>query len=112
MAYDEGLATRIREHFGETRALTEKKMFGGLCFLYHGHMIAGILGDKLMARVGPDHNAAALARPHAREMDFTRRPMKGFVNVDPQGYEDDEDLAAWLNMAATFVQSLPSRTSD
>ncbi len=77
--------------------------------MYNGHMLSGIIGDVLMARVGPEQYAEALSRPHAREMDFTRRPMKGFVNVDPEGIEADEDLATWLDLARKFVETLPPK---
>ena len=70
MAYDEGLAQRIREISGAAR-VTEKKMFGGLAFLARGHMFVGIVGDTLMARIGPEPHAEALRKPHMREMDFT-----------------------------------------
>ncbi|MFQ5589509.1 MAG: TfoX/Sxy family protein, partial [Nitrospiria bacterium] len=85
MAYDEGLAERLREIFIDRQGLVEKKMFGGIAFMLCGHMCCGIVNETLMARVGPDQYAAALAHPHAREMDFTGRPMKGLVYIDPEG---------------------------
>jgi len=109
MAYDEGLAQRLREHFAETRGVSEKKMFGGLAFLLRGNMCCGIVGDTLMARVGPDKYAAALQRPHAREMDFTGRAMRGLVYVDPEGFESDKDLRTWLALAEKFATSLPPK---
>jgi TfoX/Sxy family transcriptional regulator of competence genes len=109
MAYDEGLAERLREHFAETRGVTEKKMFGGLAFLLHGHMCCGIIGETLMARVGPEQYEAALKRPHAREMDFTGRAMRGLVYVEPEGFESDRDLRRWLALAEKFVTSLPPK---
>ena len=81
MAYDEGLAERLREVFPEHAGIAEKKMFGGLCFLARGHMFVGIVGEALMARVGPVAYEKALRRPHARVMDFTGKPMKGYVYV-------------------------------
>jgi len=79
MAYDEGLAERLRDLFVDRPGITEKKMFGGLAFMYRGHMLVGILEDSLMARVGTTEYADVLKRPHVREMDFTGKPMKGYV---------------------------------
>ena len=69
MASDEGLAQRVRESLSERMDLTEKKMFGGLCFLLGGNIAAGIVGDDLMLRVGPDAHSDAISRPYGREMD-------------------------------------------
>lgn len=81
MAYDEGLAQRVREALPERPDLSERKMFGGLCFMLGGNTCAGIVGEELMLRVGPDSYEDALTRPHAREMDFTGRSLKGMVYV-------------------------------
>lgn len=86
MAYDEGVAERLRALFADPPGVTEKKMFGGMAFMYRGHMLVGIIGESLMARVGPDAYAAALSRTFVREMDFTGKPMKGYVYVDPAGF--------------------------
>lgn len=109
MAYDEGLAQRIRETLAETTGVVEKKMFGGLCFMLRGNMCAGVSGDELMVRVGPDAYGEALALPHAREMDFTGKPLRGFVYVDPLGFESDEDLESWIERGARFARSLPAK---
>lgn len=109
MAYDEGLAQRIREHFQDRVGLSEKRMFGGLCFMLSGHMCCGIVGDSLMVRVGPEQYTGCLQQPHAREMDFTGKPMKGLLFIDPPGFEADAELACWLNRAAGFITSLPSK---
>jgi TfoX/Sxy family transcriptional regulator of competence genes len=109
MAYDEGLAQRIRETLEDVAGTSEKKMFGGLAFLVHGNMCGGVVGDELMLRVGPDAYADALARPHAREMDFTGKAMKGLVYVDCAGIESDADLAAWIRRGVAFAGSLPPK---
>jgi len=109
MAYDEGLAHRLRELVEDDRAVTEKKMFGGLCFLHGGNMCFGIVRDELMLRVGPDQYEECLAQPHAREMDFTGRSMKGMVYVGVDGFSEDEDLAAWVERGLSFARSLPSK---
>lgn len=109
MAYDEGIAERLRELFARRPGVTEKKMFGGLAFMYRDHMLVGIIGESLMARVGPDAYAAALRRPFAQEMDFTGKPMKGYVYVAPAGYEPDEDLKSWVDRCLDFNASLPAK---
>jgi TfoX/Sxy family transcriptional regulator of competence genes len=109
MAYDEGLATRIRDMLDADPSHSERKMFGGIAFMYEGHMFIGITGDVLMARVGPHDYEAALHRPHVREMDFTGKPLKGYVYVDPAGIEDDDDLALWIQKSRAFVKSLPAK---
>ena len=109
MAYDEGLAQRVREGLEEHADVTEKKMFGGLAFLLGGNMCTGIVGDELMVRVGPDAYTKALEQPHAREMDFTGRSMRGFVYVGSQGFECDADLRKWVGRGVKFASSLPAK---
>ena len=107
MAYDEGLAERLRDTFATTHGVSEKKMFGGVAFMVNGNMSCGIVDETLMVRVGPELYNEALARPHARAMDFTGKPMKGFVYVAPQGFESDEDLAEWVQLSQRFISTLP-----
>lgn len=109
MAYDEGLAQQVREALSDRPDLTEKKMFGGLCFLLGGNMCCGIVGEELMLRVGPDAYDDTLARRHAREMDFTGRSMRGMVYVAAEGLREDEALVAWLAPAVDFAGSLPPK---
>ena len=109
MGYDEGLAERIRELMADVPDVTEKKMFGGLCVLVSGNMCCGILGDSLMARVGPDHYETCLGLPHVQEMDFTGRPMKGMVYVAPEGIAEDEDLKRWIDRCLAFAETLPRK---
>lgn len=109
MAYDEGVAQRLREILVERTDVEEKKMFGGLAFMVRGHMCCGVLNDTLMARVGPEQYEDALAQPHAREMDFTGKPLKGFVYVSPAGFESDKDLLRWVQRCEAFVNALPSK---
>ncbi len=109
MAYDEGLAERIREQFLERLDVEEKKMFGGLCFMVSRHMCCGIVGDTLMARVGPNDYEHSLKQRHAREMDFTGKALKGMVYVSPGGIESDADLAKWVGVCTRFVESLPPK---
>ena len=109
MSFDEGLAERLREVLRPDRSISEKKMFGGLAFMSRGYMFVGISGDILMARVGPAYYEQALSRPHVRVMDFTGKPMRGYVFVDPPGFEDDSALSFWVNHCLLFVQSLPPK---
>ena len=109
MAYDEGLAHRLDEHFEGRSGVEIKKMFGGLCFMVNGHMCCGIVGDTLMARVGPARYDECLSHAHAREMDFTGKPMKGMIYVSPEGIESDEDLIYWVGLCERFVGSLPPK---
>jgi TfoX/Sxy family transcriptional regulator of competence genes len=107
MAYDEGLALRLREVLAEVPDVTEKKLFGGLCLMVSGNMCCGIVDETLMARVGPDQYEACLNLPYAREMDFTGKPLKGLIYVDPDGIAEDEDLQAWVNRCMVFMRTLP-----
>lgn len=84
-------------------------MFGGLAFMLNGHMFVGILGDTLMARVGHDAYSDALCQQHTRAMDFTGKPMRGYVFVEPAGLELDSSLKEWVNLCAKFVETLPPK---
>jgi hypothetical protein len=109
MAFDEGLAHRLREALADQPGLVERKMFGGLAFMLGGNMCCGVVGETLMVRVGPKAYESALERPHARPMDFTGKPLKGMVYVDPEGFEADEDLARWVETGVAFARSLPAK---
>jgi TfoX/Sxy family transcriptional regulator of competence genes len=110
MAYDEALAERIRAVLAGRDNVTEQKMFGGIAFMISDRMAVGVVHDDLMVRVGPDAHDDAVARPHVRPMDFTGRPMRGFVYVAPTGVADDRDLAQWVEAGAGFAASqLPKR---
>jgi hypothetical protein len=106
MAYDEGLAHRVRDTLADRLDLSERKMFGGLCFMLAGNMCCGIVGEELMLRVGPEAYESTLARQHAREMDFTGRALNGMVYVGSGGIAEDEQLAEWLGLAVAFAGSL------
>lgn len=106
---DEGLAQRIRERLEDQAGLSEKRMFGGVAFLVNGNMAVGVVKSELMVRVGPAAHAAALREPHARPMDFTKRPMKGFVFVSEEGCVDDRELGRWLERGVRFAASLPPK---
>lgn len=84
-------------------------MFGGLAFLLGGRMFSGVLGDRLVVRLGAEAGAQALERPHTAPMDFTGRPLKGYVYVAPAGLETDAEIERWLADAIAFVKSLPPK---
>ncbi len=109
MPYDEGLAQRIRELLEGEMTFEEKKMFGGLAFMVQDYMAVGITGEDLMVRLAKEDHNAAVARPHVRTMDFTGKPMKGFVYVDPEGAASDEDLREWVNRGVSYVGTLPPK---
>ncbi len=108
MAYDEALADRLRQHMLVHGEVTEKKMFGGICFLLNGNMLCGVESTRYMFRVGKEQYDSALQHPEASPMDFTGRPMGGFVFVDPDQV-DDVRFAEWIAMAEKFVGSLPPK---
>ncbi|MGD9049397.1 MAG: TfoX/Sxy family protein [Anaerolineae bacterium] len=109
MAYDEGLAQRIRDSLQEAPGLVEKKMFGGIGYMLQGNMACGVNQDTLIVRVGPDRYEEALSRPHTRVFDMTGRPMKGWVVVAPEGIEEDDDLDQWIQQGVDFALSLPAK---
>ena len=109
MAYNKILADRLRSVFAGRSEVVEKKMFGGIAFLINGHMSVGVTGDDLTVRVGPDLYDHAITQPHSREMDFTGRPMKGFVFVSDEGFSDDSELLTWVQLSEQFVRQLPPK---
>lgn len=108
MAYDEHLALRIRGLTARRPEISEKKMFGGVCFFLNGNMLCGVEVGRYMFRVGKDQEAEALARPGASPMDLTGRPMGGLVHVSEDAC-DDAALVDWLSMAEQFVGQLPPK---
>ena len=104
MAYDESLAERIRPLLAHRDDVREQKMFGGLAFMVGDKMCVGVTNDDLMVRLGADD--AALKRPHTRPMDFTGRPMKGFVFVAPDGIKTKRQLQAWVDLALAYRATL------
>lgn len=109
MAYDEYLADRIRRQLQEKKTLfSELKMMGGLCFKVDNKMLCGIHIDKkygdslLMARIGLDAYEIELEKPECLPMDFTGRPMKGYIFVTPDGFDNDGDLNYWLDLCLAF----------
>ena len=102
MAYSEELAGRVRASLADQQAVEEKKMMGGLTFMVNGKMCVGVHHEELMVRLDPDVYEKALKRDGCREMDFTGKPMKGFVFVSPDGTSNQENLDYWVNLALDF----------
>lgn len=109
MAFDEALADRIREVLAPRSEVGERKMFGGIAFMVAGNMCCGVIGEDLMVRLGTEDAERALGEPHVRPMDFTGKPMKTAIYVDPEGTADDESLAAWVEAGAALASSLPPK---
>ena len=112
MAYDEDVADRVRKAVAAHTGLSERKMFGGLCLMVNGNMFAGVMGDELMLRVGPQRFEELLAKPGARPMDFTGRPMNGYLYVSPIAFATDKALTTWLEDALSFAETLPAKSGS
>lgn len=110
MAYDEQLAERVRDAVQARPGVVERKMFGGLAWMLDGNMACGVMSEGLLVRMEPDEIEAALREPHVREFGFPgRRPMRGFLIVEPDGLAADEDLARWVDTGAARAASLPPK---
>ena len=109
MAYDEKIAERLSNVFGGDKHVVEKKMFGGIAYMYLEHMCVGIVDDMLMVRVGPDAYESALSEKHVRPMDFTGKPMKGYIYVEPAGFKTEKNLIKWVDKGISFVETLPPK---
>ena len=109
MVYDEGLLQRVREVMEVHPMADEKKMFGGVGFMIEGNIACGVLQDELIVRVGPRYYQEALQQRHTREFDFTGRAMKGWVMIQPEGYESDQALAEWVGRGVEFALTLPPK---
>lgn len=103
MAYDELLADRIRNILKDKNVhYLEKKMMGGLTFMVDEKMCVGIVKNDLMARVGEKVYEECLGKKACKEMNFTGRPLKGYVFIEPEGIDMDEELAYWIQLALDY----------
>jgi TfoX/Sxy family transcriptional regulator of competence genes len=109
MAFSEALAGRIRQQLARRKNIEEKKMFGGVGFLLNGNLLVGVWKDSLIVRLGAEEGDEALLEPHVKEFDITGRAMKGWVLVEPEGIEGDDQLSAWIQRAMKFVGKLPAK---
>jgi TfoX/Sxy family transcriptional regulator of competence genes len=109
MAYDEQLAERIRKRLAKRKGVVEKKMFGGIAFLLNGHMSCGVFKDTMIVRLPPEESDAALAEPHTGVFDFTGRPMKGWIVVQPKGLATGAQLGKWIERSSRHAASKPPK---
>ena len=109
MAASKLLVERVRHLLSRRRGITEKKMFGGVCFLLNGNMLVAVWNDSLIARLGIEQAIIALKEPDVREMDLTGRPMKGWIVVEPDGIDSDRRLTHWIDLSTTFARTLPAK---
>ena len=109
MAFNEALAERIRKQLARRKHVEQKKMFGGVGFLLNGNLLVGVWKDSLVVRLGPVEGDEALKELHVKEFDITGRPMKGWVLVEVEGVEDEDQLGYWIRRAAAFVGTLPAK---
>ena len=109
MACDERLVERVRVALKGVRNTGERRMFGGVCFTLNGNMTLGVVKDELMVRVGPDRYDDMLKHRHARPMDFTGKPMKGYVFVAARGIKTVSALKAWARIGVDYVRTLPRK---
>lgn len=109
MSYDQSIVSRIRHYFADYTDVSERKMMGGLAFMVSGHMCVGANDHRLMARVGPKGYKKALEDMYVSIMDFTGKPLTGFVYVEPEAIENDQGLHKWLSQCEAFVRTLPPK---
>ena len=110
MAYDEKLAERVRAALASRDDVVEKRMFGGIAFMVRGHMGCGIVASTLMVRLAPADADRLMNEPHVRAMDFTGRPMRGFLYVDPAGTKAAATLRQWVDRATAYAEAQPVKT--
>lgn len=108
MSYDENLAARIRERFQDLKTVEEKEMMGGLTFMVNDKMCVGIIKDEMMCRIDPEFHETAIEMTGCRTMDFTRRPMKGFVMIEEVGMKSKIDFDYWIDLALEFNKKAKS----
>lgn len=108
MPHDPVLADNMRDALKRRRGIEEKKMFGGYCWMLKGNMLCGVEVGRYMFRVGKDLEAEALARPGAKPMDITGRPMRGFVWVMAE-HAEGKSLRDWIDLASRYVRTLPPK---
>ena len=108
MAYNELLANRVRERFSSLDNVEEKEMMGGLTFMYNDKMCVGIIKDELMCRIDPNLHEIEVEKLGCRTMDFTNRPMKGYIMIDENGMKTQNDFDYWIDLALDFNKNAKS----
>src|SRR5688572_2295824 len=108
MTFSELTASQIRRAMQNSPGLSERYMFGGIAFMLKGNMCCGVIDDNLVVRVGPEAYERALREPYTRPMDFTGRPLQGFIYVDRDGFASDGSLKKWIDRGVSFVRTVPA----
>ncbi len=108
---DEKLLDRIRPILQRRQGFSEKKMFGGICFMINGNLCVGTWKGSLIVRLDKQKHEQTQAEPHVKPMDITGKVMRGWALVEPAGIAADDDLQAWVRRAAKFAASLPPKWS-
>lgn len=108
MAYNEDLANKVRQSFAHLSNVTEKEMMGGLTIMYNNKMCVGIIKDELMCRIDPTLHEESVEKIGCRTMDFTKRPMKGYVMIDENGMKSQKDFDYWINLSIDFNKKAKS----
>ena len=106
MAYNKNLAKRLQKAFQKYRGTASKEMFGGIAIMLNGKMCCGVIKNNLVVRVGPKNYEKVLTKPNVRPMDFTGRPLRGFVYVTPAGCKSSKSLAQWVSLGVSYVNSI------
>jgi TfoX/Sxy family transcriptional regulator of competence genes len=112
MAYDPELAARVWKLMAPLDGVRERKMFGGVAFMLHGHMCCGVVGDRVVLRLGNEAAARALEEPGIEAMDFTGRPLRSMVYLEPARNQRDADLNRWVRLAIGFTKTLPPKQAS
>lgn len=102
MAYNTTVAKRIRERLAALPVIEEKEMMGGLVFMVNDKMCVGVVKDEMMCRIDPEFHETAIEMTGCRTMDFTKRPMRGYVMIDETGMRTPKELEYWINLALEF----------
>jgi TfoX/Sxy family transcriptional regulator of competence genes len=102
MAYNENLVNRIRESLVKTANVIEKNMFGGVCFMVDGKMCLGVVKDEMMCRINPKMDEIVLEKTGCRRMDFTGKPMKGYVFISEEGMKSKKEFDYWVDLCLAF----------
>jgi TfoX/Sxy family transcriptional regulator of competence genes len=110
MAYDEELANRVRQHVQGEPGLTEKRMFGGLAFLINGNMaVSASSQGGLLLRVDPVQTDALVSQPHAQRFTMRGREMDGWLRIDADALETNDELERWIDHGVAYARSLPPK---
>src|SRR5688500_1760135 len=111
MAYDRGLADRVRTLLIQTHGFSERKMFGGIAFLIDEHMCCGAVKTDIVLRLAANDVPAALRSPDIRPMDFTGKQMKSMIYLSAEGSDSDDVLQEWVEAALAYVRTLPAKSN-